>query len=110
MKRMLMLFAIVATAMMVSSCMTAGVRGGNEPLIIRILPQGEWTLCKVYLNDQFVDTAGPGADQREYKVAAGRYKIRLETEKFETCETTVAIVGGMGGRNYFEFRPKPIQK
>lgn len=109
MKTILMVFAVVVTAMMVSSCKPSGVRGGNEPLIIRILPQGEWTQCKVYLNDQFVDTAGPGADQREYKVATGRYNIRLETENFETNETTVTIVGGMGGRNYFEFRPKPLR-
>jgi len=100
----------MAAVFMLSSCASPEIKSGEEPLVIRILPQGEWSITKVYLNDQYVDTAGAGADQRVFKVAPGRYKIRLVTENHETCEDAVTIVGGMGGRNYFEFHPKQLSK
>lgn len=100
----------MAAALMVSSCATQEIISGDEPLVIRVMPQGSWVTSKVYLNDQYVDTAAVGSDQRVFKVAPGRYKIRLVTDNHELCDEQVTIVGGMGGRNYFEFHPKLMKK
>lgn len=100
----------VAATLVLSSCATPELKSGDESLTIRVMPQGEWKTAKVYLNDQYVDTAVPGADQRMFKVAPGRYKIRLETDNHDKCEATATVVGEMRGKNYFEFHPQQIRK
>jgi len=100
----------VAAAFILCSCATSEIKSGEESLVVRILPQGAWPTSKIYLNNQYIDTAVPGADQRVFKVAPGHYRIRLVTDNHTTCEETVTIVGGMGGKNYFEFHPKQLSK
>ena len=104
------ILGMLAVALMLSSCMTREIKSGREPLVVRALPQGEWQTSKIYINNQYVDTAVPGADKRVFSVAPGRYNVRLETDNHEVCEETVTIVDGMEGRNYFEFHPQHLHK
>ena len=108
-RNMLTIFGMLAVALMLTSCMTREIKSGREALVVRILPQGDWQTSKIFLNNQYVDTAVPGADRREFRVAPGRYNVRLETDNHEICKETVTIVDGMEGRNYFEFHPQRPQ-
>ena len=107
---MLTIFGMLAVALMLSSCMTREIKSGREALVVRTLPQGKWQTSKIYINNQYVDTAVPGADRREFSVAPGQYNIRLVTDNHAVCEEKVTIVDGLEGRNYFEFHPSCLQK
>jgi hypothetical protein len=109
MRHAAIIIAALITSGLMSSCQTTGISPGENPLILRVLPEGEWRIAKIYLNSEYVDTAEPGGDQRTLNVAAGKYHIRIETDNHETWEDTVSVIDGIGTQ-YIRLHPKALEQ